>query len=609
MLAAPLLRVRTTRNGTIVPLFCTRDEEMDLAKRLIQEFEASWKRREKRVDLDGRISEVESEYNKDFKLVRGLCALLERRCTFGSAAVAASSVKNNTDSAINAAASIDPATIRKALFEESSRRGFALTDLERKDIVNLVAARLHISADAIAGIMWSDLDDNLVLEKFDVIDAESLVGWYNLALIQTLLFNCTKLEFSVSGGLNWKRILWRVKRLGLMYYLQQEQGQDNSNKRRIVCSIEGPLSLFRMTDRYGTALAKLLPSIVVLSKGGQWQINAWIMRRTIEGQRTLYEFRLSDFDAPPLLADPFYDYNNNKKEEGEQQSQSYRLAPDYFDSAVEEKFARRFEAAAAAPGWKLMREPDPLIVSDGRAFIPDFIFEKYGRRVYLEIVGFWTPEYLERKLKKLADVIIGNNHNTTTAIDLLVALNKDLACSNAVLSSLSFHVIPKDRLILYGNDAVPVRPILDYLKSIDREIMRQSVNNAGLKAEFDRAKDVIPVDEIVIAGVKRHGKGAEEGISISLPPEVAVKIALRDYGDEYMEVAGTHLISKAKADRLKPLLAGVSRFADACTILAKNAIPESCQAELVSKLGYDVVWQSMDPSSAVIVAAKKRPEK
>lgn len=607
MLAAPLLRVRTTRNGAIIPLFCTRDEEVDLAKRLIHEFEEAWKNRERKAELDDRISGVESGYNRDFKLVRGLCALLGRRCTFASATISSPPIESSDIGAAAANVALaDPATVRKALFEESSRRGFALTELERKEIVDSVASRLHLSADAVASIIWSDLEDNLVLEKFDVIDAKSLVGWYNLALIQTLLFNCTKLEFSVSGGLNWKRILRRVKRLGLMYYLQQQEqeqeGHDKSRKKKIVCSVEGPLSLFRLTDRYGAALAKLLPSIVFLSKGSdEWHINAWIMRRTMEGKRTLYEFNLSDSNAPPLLTDPFYYYynNNNEVSKREGEEEQLRLSPDYFDSAVEEKFARRFEAAAAA-GWKLVREPDPLIVSDGRAFIPDFMFEKYGRRVYLEIVGFWTPEYLERKLKKLADIIIGNYNAAEEAIDLFIALNKDLACSNAVLSSLSFHMIPKDRLILYGSDSVPVRPVLDYLKSIDRETMERSVNNSDLKAEFDRAKDVISINEIVIK--------SKDSSHLSLPPEVAMKIALRDNGDRYMEVSGTYLVSKAKADSMRPLLAGVSKFTDACAVLAQNGIPELCHAEFVSKLGYDVVWQSMDPDSAVIVKRDKRKE-
>jgi predicted nuclease of restriction endonuclease-like RecB superfamily len=27
--------------------------------------------------------------------------------------------------------------------------------------------------------------------------------------------------------------------------------------------------------------------------------------------------------------------------------------------------------------------------------IPDFLFEKDGLKVYLEVVGLWTPEYLD----------------------------------------------------------------------------------------------------------------------------------------------------------------------------------------------------------------------
>jgi predicted nuclease of restriction endonuclease-like RecB superfamily len=627
MLAAPLLRVRT-KSGSIIPLFCTRDEEVELARRLIQEFETSWKNREKKAELDDRISEVESECSRDFKLVRGLCALLERRCTFGNAitsssSTSTSSIKSGISATATSIALGDPAIVRKALFEESSRRGFVLTDLERKEVVDSVASRLHLSSDDIASIMWSDLDDNLVLEKFDAMDAKSLIRWYNLALVQTLLFNCTKLEFSVSGGLNWKRILRRVKRLGLMYYLQEQQdagdNKSSSRRRRIVCSIEGPLSLFRLTDRYGTALAKLLPSIILLSSGAEWHIDAWIMRRTMEGQRTLYNFKLSDSEAPSLLTDPFYysyDYNRSENESNgtrreNEKGPSSQLSPDYYDSAVEEKFVRKFESAATASstGWKLYREPDPLIVSDGRAFIPDFMFEKYGRKVYLEIVGFWTPEYLERKLKKLADIFV-TNHNAAsseTAVDLFIALNKDLACSNAVLSSLSFHLIPKDQLILYGNDAVPVRPILEYLKSIDRETMEQSINNPKLKAEIDRAKDVIPIEEIRIIDVTRSEKNKDNS-SRSLPPEIVMKLALRDCGDRYIEVTGTYLISKAKMASLMPLLEGISKFTDACAVLAQNEIPESCQAEVVSKLGYDVVWQSMDSSSAVIAKRNKRKE-
>src|SRR5829696_9020796 len=408
MLTLQLLRVRT-RNGAIFPLFCTKEEDVELAKKIIQEFEQTWKNKEKKAVLEDRISAIEeSDAGSDYKLVRGLYALLERRCTFKSRD--SSSDNDGETSSTSTITIVDPPRIRKAVFEESSKRGFALTELERMEIADSVASRLHLSShDVVLKTMWSDLDDNLILDYFDAIDPEALVGWYNLSLMQTLLFNCTKLDFYISGGLNWKRVLRTVKRLGLMYYLQQPQQQQEN---RIICSLEGPLSLFKLTDRYGTLLAKLLPSIIFSSdnrrenskggggsSGGEWHLDAWIVRKTMDG-RKIYEFKISKDEIPELLTDPYLFFSSVSTAEKEVVG-SFPYNDSNFDSAVEEKFAKRFEQAET--GWRLTREPDPLVLSNGGAFIPDFVFEKYDKKIYLEIVGFWTKEYLERKLQKLAD--------------------------------------------------------------------------------------------------------------------------------------------------------------------------------------------------------------
>jgi predicted nuclease of restriction endonuclease-like RecB superfamily len=593
MLTLQLLRVRT-RSGAIFPLFCTKEEDIELAKKIIQEFEQTWKNKEKKAVLEDRISAIEeSDAGSDYKLVRGLYALLERRCTFRSRD--SNSDNDGETSSTSTIPIIDPPRIRKAVFEESSKRGFALTELERMEIADSVASRLHLSShDVVLKTMWSDLDDNLILDYFDAIDPEALVGWYNLSLMQTLLFNCTKLDFYISGGLNWKRVLRTVKRLGLMYYLQQPQQQQEN---RIICSLEGPLSLFKLTDRYGTLLAKLLPSIIFSSDkkressgGDEWHLDAWIVRKTMDG-RKIYEFKISKNEIPELMTDPYSSFPPSSITQKEVAGSS-SLYNDYniFDSAVEEKFAKRFEQAET--GWRLTREPDPLVLSNGGAFIPDFMFEKYDKKIYLEIVGFWTKEYLERKLQKLADIFISaysrkkrNNNNYKTDL-LFIALNEDFACSKSSFSS----IVPKEQLIFYKNDTVPVKPILDYLKSIDREMIERKVNDPNLKIELDRDDDnnnaVISINEVAQ--------------KYCIPAEVARRISLRDNKEKYIE-AGMYLIPKSKALKLESLLAGTSRFIDACSILSKEGIPESCHAELIVKLGYDVSWQSIDASTAIIV--------
>src|SRR5918998_1095372 len=534
MLTLQLLRVRT-RNGAIFPLFCTKEEEIELAKKIIQEFEQTWKNKEKKAVLEDRITAIEeSDAGSDYKLVRGFYSLLERRSTFKSR----DSNSDNEDAGTTSTSTIpiiDPPRIRKAVFEESSKRGFALTELERKEIADSVASKLHLSShDVVLKAMWSDLDDNLILDHFDTIDPEALVGWYNLSLMQTLLFNCTKLDFYISGGLNWKRVLRSVKRLGLMYHLQQPQQQQEN---RIICSLEGPLSLFKLTDRYGTLLAKLLPSIIFVSDksrerssysdsgGGEWHLDAWIVRKTMDG-RKIFEFKISNNEIPQLLADPYLSFPHGFSTEKEEVAKL--PSPNYdknsFDSAVEEKFAKRFEQAET--GWRLTREPDPLVLSNGGAFIPDFVFEKYDRKIYLEIVGFWTKEYLERKLQKLADIFISSdrrnnkittNNNNHKKVDLLfIAVNDDFACSKSSFSS----IVPKQQLIFYKNDTVPVKPIIDYLKSIDREMIERKVNDPNLKIELDNGDDddnnnaVISISEVA----QRY----------SIPVEVVRRISLRD---------------------------------------------------------------------------------
>jgi len=57
---------------------------------------------------------------------------------------------------------------------------------------------------------------------------------------------------------------------------------------------------------------------------------------------------------------------------------------------------------------ELVREDDVFDLG-AEVMIPDFAIEHPdGRRAILEIVGFWTPEYLESKLTKIRQVEADN---------------------------------------------------------------------------------------------------------------------------------------------------------------------------------------------------------
>lgn len=77
-----------------------------------------------------------------------------------------------------------------------------------------------------------------------------------------------------------------------------------------------------------------------------------------------------------------------------------------FDSRLEADFAAEFhEKFGDERGqWRLTREDEVILLGD-TVMIPDFAFthKKSGRRALIEIVGFWHPDYLERKVKKARD--------------------------------------------------------------------------------------------------------------------------------------------------------------------------------------------------------------
>jgi predicted nuclease of restriction endonuclease-like RecB superfamily len=74
-----------------------------------------------------------------------------------------------------------------------------------------------------------------------------------------------------------------------------------------------------------------------------------------------------------------------------------------FDSRLEADFAKEFHEKFGdeRDNWLLTREDEVILLGD-TVMIPDFAFthKKDGRRAIVEIVGYWHPEYLERKVAK-----------------------------------------------------------------------------------------------------------------------------------------------------------------------------------------------------------------
>jgi len=381
MLPSQLLVARA-RKGFLTPVYSSFDDlELYVASRLVEVFEKS--RGFRREHLESEVKKVEDlafRLGLDYRFARGLAHLLYRRTRFNKPRAA-----------------VDPLKARLEVFREVNEKfgGFVVDDEERSEVLNSVASRLGVSVAELLEAFTALYEEYQIVESFERIEPEELLKHYNLSLAQTLLFKALDLTVEVEiSGSEMKTLLFNVKRLGLMYLAEKIPGG-------VRLYIDGPASIVKQTERYGTRLAKLLPYVMCAEK---WSVKARVKRREF-----IYKFYL-DSRLSRLFP-------------------KFRLELEEYDSKLEKVFHRRFTTLGS--GWKVYRELEPL-VAGRHVFIPDFVFEKGGVRVYFEIMGFWTREYLERKLEKLKSL--------KDEVKMIIAVNKELACSSDI-GSLPFEVV------------------------------------------------------------------------------------------------------------------------------------------------------------------------
>ena len=602
MLPLELLRTKITNKGQrITPLFCLASaDNLSIAQKLIMEFEFSYNNKETKGDLQKRLFLYENNYS-DFKLIRGLIVLLERRCVFKVNQFFSSDYKNQFFST----QMLSSFSLRKVLFEESSRRGLPIDHTKRDKIFQYVASKLGIETNYLEKLMWLDQEDYLILESFRSIEPIHLLGIYNLSILQTLLFNSVNFEFTLKGGTNWKQVLRTIKRFGLMYNLQKTQKnldnkfpkeiQSNQIEQNIAdgddfksyfndsitCSIDGPLSIFKLTNKYGILIAKVIPKIISASK---WSIKASIIKNSLSG-RKLYDFDLSS-DSEVHFFNSINDrfYNDYSFED----SNSINLN---FDSFVETKFAMQFEKFHT--GWKLVREPDPLILPGGRAFIADFLFERYGKKIYFEIIGFWTVQYLERKFKKIYEILkLSDNKN-----DLLIAINENnlVSESGEMNKLLSGSILDHNKIIIYKKDSIPMKKILFYLKSIDSKIMNQNLETyRSTMTEYiidllNKNQEIIDLEEI----------SKTYAVPINSLTNIISTLPTNNQIKKYI-IQNSLLISERKLNEIKDTIGNIDNLIKIQQIFENNNIPIQYTIDILKYLGYEIVWKGIDLSNIII---------
>ncbi len=241
-----------------------------------------------------------------------------------------------------------------------------------------VGQALQQDADQLASRLYSDLPDRQILLSCEPMGAEALLQRYNLALAQGPLIWAKEVQLHMEEAdvgvrrrffrqLKFFRLLARVQRTAAASYRLQ---------------LDGPLSLFEGSARYGLLLASFLPVICLLSR---WQLTAQIdLPARLEsgpGGRKI--------SGPVLL----------ELDHGSGLHSHLRQTADLLPEELS-RFATLFQEQAE--GWS-MRESSGLLELEKQDWvIPDWTFRhQSGQVVHLELFHRWHAQVLQRRLQSL----------------------------------------------------------------------------------------------------------------------------------------------------------------------------------------------------------------
>src|SRR5262245_42157715 len=246
MLTGSLVRVRYARQR-IVPVYAAVFDaaNLALAEQLLHVFRGQdgRTRGELHDDLDATFGDAPGPF-----LQQGLAKLLEDRCEF------------------EVVSGHPPEKLRERTFRAAAAAR-AAGPFDRTTVLAVVASELELShADVEAGL-FADLKSEQRLVRFKDISPDRLLQRYNVALAQAVLLRAVGVVIDVRREPPAK--LRRLFRLIKFHRLVCDVESISPDSYRL--KLDGPLSLFTATQKYGLQLALFLPAILSCR---DWELKA-----------------------------------------------------------------------------------------------------------------------------------------------------------------------------------------------------------------------------------------------------------------------------------------------------------------------------------------------
>ncbi|MBI4604035.1 MAG: DUF790 family protein [Planctomycetes bacterium] len=407
MLSKPLLRYEV-RGGKVDPAYAD-GRCVGLVRALVERYEASAGRRYGELELS--LERLPEAAPYDRRLVLGLRRVIEEAM----------------DLAVGSP--VPPRRLRAAVFE----RAALSRDLEAPRVFREAAAALGVAGQPIEPWLYGDLRSERIVTFPEALPAvERIIARYNFRLVQGLLFHSDRVRVEADGQVR------AIYRLAKLHGLIVEVRSPPPSRGGLRIEVTGPLSLFQRTLKYGRALAAFLPACAIASR---FRVEARLFLRGASASLTITQ------DDEVL---------------------SPHREPRAFDSAVEERFFRDFTALGSR--WDIRRE-ERLVQAGDSVFFPDFTFRLRtdpGVRVDLEIVGFWTRDYLARK-RAIMERVAGS--------PTIFCVDERLSCGR--------EAAPVECIPFSGR--VPPEKVLEVLERIAGDADRASPDGASKKQPWPTA--------------------------------------------------------------------------------------------------------------------------
>ena len=307
--------------------------------------------------LERQLLDLEGD-SPNYKLKRGLAHILK-----------------NKFSTFEVVSPLEPLMLRKRVFSMAAKLPSSQTATQvilKKTADELThELKQEILPSQVINGLYADLVENKILTIFEPPTPQDLLHLYNVSQVQGIFYKASQLIINAHRNVpgEYKLLFRYLKLFQLMAYIEGDADHG------FTITIDGPTSVFKSSTRYGLAIAKLIPALLHVTK---WNLVAMLQVRDL--------------------------YTNTLKDGHFTLNSECGLVTHYppskpYDSMVESSFAEKW--GVTKTDWVLEREVD-LVPIPGSVMIPDFrLVHPDGRTFLLEIIGYWRPEYLQKKFFKV----------------------------------------------------------------------------------------------------------------------------------------------------------------------------------------------------------------